>query len=61
MMVRQKVNNDFDLEFSDFVMAHETLFTSKNLLFLLEKKPVFEYSKNKSAALMAALGCVVEG
>ena len=60
MMVRQKVNNDFDLEFSDFVMAHETLFTSKNLLFLLEKKPVFEYSKNKSAALMAALGSVVE-
>jgi DNA polymerase-3 subunit gamma/tau len=60
MMVRQKVNNDFDLEFSDFVMAHETLFTSKNLLFLLEKKPVFEYSKNKSAALMAALGALAE-
>ena len=61
MLIRQKVSGEEDIEFSDFVMAHEAVFTSKNLLFLLEKKPVFEYSKNKNAALMAALGAVIEG
>jgi DNA polymerase-3 subunit gamma/tau len=60
MLVRQKVAKDVEVDFADFVAAHDTLFTAKNLLFLLEKKPIFEFTKEKKTAVMAALGAMVE-
>lgn len=64
MLVRQKVlkagDANVDLEFADFVAAHDSLFTAKNLLFLLEKKPVFEYTKEKKTACEAVFGQLAE-
>lgn len=60
MLVRQKVAKDVEVEFADFVAAHDTLFTAKNLLFLLEKKPIFEFTKEKRTACQAVLGALVE-
>lgn len=60
MLVRQKVARDTDIEFTDFVAAHDTLFTAKNLLFLLEKKNIFEFTKEKRLACQAILGALVE-
>lgn len=60
MLVRQKVAKDVEVDFADFVAAHDTLFTAKNLLFLLEKKPIFEFTKEKRTACQAVLGALVE-
>lgn len=60
MLVRQKISKDADVEFEDFVAAHDALFTAKNLLFLLEKKNIFEFTKEKRTAVMAVLGAMVE-
>ncbi len=64
MLIRNKINIDDaecgSLEYRDFVKENESLFTSANLLYFLEKAELYNTINDKESALIAIFGNFIE-